>query len=387
MTFLEAKKIVEMGGYHIVKNTANETFRERVNRETLEEAKRIARRAGYKIVNENELTNFAYFDANGDIGAYKDYDDEIATASAVFHDNTDDPDMTPYDAELNILFKNEPENIDDIENALYEKLCKELLPFGYVDAMDDSYNNGETVALKFNFFFNKNDDSNTIINKMITIAKSFTDGNIKESRHATGRLINEFTGLSYEDYRDIVKDHLVRLGLDRATAAKYIMSYAESIEDNYNNEIDAVDTAQEIFDSSMDESCCGGKKKKSKKKGKKSTFIPFWARKKDKLNEDFGDTDGTTFSNICKKYITDSYFVTVVAKKGLKGAIEEVLAEMQDAIGHGIGDKYFKTFSARLRQSKTAMDAMFKLTNAMMAGENLDLSAGTKQSAFHRNRH
>ena len=54
MTFLEAKKIVEEQGYHVVKNTADETFRERVAREELEEAKRIAEESGYTVIKENE---------------------------------------------------------------------------------------------------------------------------------------------------------------------------------------------------------------------------------------------------------------------------------------------------------------------------------------------
>ena len=40
MTFLEAKKIVEGKGYHVVKNPEDESFRQRVAREELEEAKR-----------------------------------------------------------------------------------------------------------------------------------------------------------------------------------------------------------------------------------------------------------------------------------------------------------------------------------------------------------
>ena len=53
MTFLEAKKIVEERGYRIAKNIEGESFRERVAREELEEAKRVAKRAGYQIINED----------------------------------------------------------------------------------------------------------------------------------------------------------------------------------------------------------------------------------------------------------------------------------------------------------------------------------------------
>lgn len=332
MTFLEAKKIVEDKGYHVVKNSEGESFRQRVAREELEEAMKVVKRASLKVINENDLTNFASFDSNGNIGTYKDYEDEFATASAVFNDNTDDPDMTPYDAELNILFKNEPENIGDIENAIYEKLCDELRPFGYVDAMDDSYNNGETIALKFNFFFNEDDDSDTIINKMITIAKSFTDSN-------------------------------------------------------------------------MDESCCGcdSKKKKGKKKGKKSDFVPFWAKKKDKvdealeddldlegmtldeaitLDEGFGTAGGTPLSQLCADYIQDDYFTKLANEVGLEVAKAEFLEKAREVTG----DKYYKTLSARIQAAKTATAVLFVLQGTMFGGSNMDLAAGTRQSAYHRNR-
>lgn len=326
MTFLEAKKIVEGKGYHVVKNSEGESFRQRVAREELEEAMKVVKRAGLRIINENDLTNFASFDSNGNIGTYKDYEDEFATVSAVFNDNTDDPDMAPYDAELNILFKNEPENIDDIENAIYEKLCDELRPFGYVDAMDDSYNNGETIALKFNFFFNEDDDSDTIINKMITIAKSFTDSN-------------------------------------------------------------------------MDESCCGcgGKKKKGKKKGKKSGFVPFWARKKDKvdeafeddidlegmtLDEGFGTAGGTPLSQLCEEYIRDGYFTKLAAEIGLDAAKAEFLEKARKVTG----DKYYKTLYSRIMGAKNPTAVLFVIQGTMFGGSNMDLAAGTRQSAYHRNR-
>ena len=54
MTFLEAKKIVEGKGYHVVKNSEGESFRQRVAREELEEAKRIAKEAGYQLIREDE---------------------------------------------------------------------------------------------------------------------------------------------------------------------------------------------------------------------------------------------------------------------------------------------------------------------------------------------
>ena len=54
MTFLEAKKIVEGKGYHVVKNLEGESFRQRVARAELEEAKRVAEEAGYRLIREDE---------------------------------------------------------------------------------------------------------------------------------------------------------------------------------------------------------------------------------------------------------------------------------------------------------------------------------------------
>ena len=142
-------------------------------------------------------------------------------------------------------------------------------------------------------------------------------------------------------------------------------------------------------DDEIDEGCCGcgGKKKKGKKKGKKSEFVPFWAKKKDgKLNEDFGDTEGTTFTNICQDYVSGGKFFALVAQLGLQGAIEKVLADIKTAVGQGIGDRYYNIFATRLRQSKSSTDALYKITNAMLAGENMDSAAGTRQSAYNRNR-
>ena len=266
MTFLEAKKIVEDKGYHVVKNSEDETFRQRVAREELEEAMEVVKRAGLKV-------------------------------------------------------------------------------------------------------------------------------------------INEFTDLSYEDYRDIVKEHLIRMGLQPDVANENIMSYAESIEENYNNEIDAVDTAQEVYDSNMDESCCcgGGKKKKDKKKGKKSDFVPFWAKKKDKvdealeddldlegmtldeaitLDEGFGTAGGTPLSQLCADYIRDDYFTKLANEVGLEVAKAEFLEKAQEVTG----DKYYKTLSARIQAAKTATAVLFVLQGTMFGGSNMDLAAGTRQSAYHRNR-
>ena len=405
MTFLEAKKIVEDKGYHVVKNSEGESFRQRVAREELEEAMKVVKSAGLNVINENDLTNFAHLDSNGNINVSQDFEDDKMILSANFHDNTDDPDMTPYDAELTIQLKKKFRTVHHVERWIYNSLCNKLRDYGYVDATDDSYNNGKTKTLKFNFFFEDNANAEDIIKLMVHYAKLWTMRLGESVEPAKDKLINEFTDLSYEDYRDIVKEHLIRMGLQPDVANENIMSYAESIEENYNNEIDAVDTAQEVYDSNMDESCCcgGGKKKKDKKKGKKSDFVPFWAKKKDKvdealeddldlegmtldeaitLDEGFGTAGGTPLSQLCADYIRDDYFTKLANEVGLEVAKAEFLEKAQEVTG----DKYYKTLSARIQAAKTATAVLFVLQGTMFGGSNMDLAAGTRQSAYHRNR-
>lgn len=63
--------------------------------------------------------------------------------------------------------------------------------------------------------------------------------------------------------------------------------YAWYIESESDSGIEYTDPAENLddgYDTDFNESCCGGGKKKSKKgkKDKKSKFVPFWAKKKDK---------------------------------------------------------------------------------------------------------
>jgi hypothetical protein len=343
MTFLEAKKIVEGKGYHVVKNSEGETFRQRVAREELEEAMKVVKQAGLNVINENDLTNFAQFDSNGNITATQDFEDDKMILSANFNDNTDDEDMSPYDAELTIQFKKKFRTAHHVERHIYNSLCRKLQQFGYTDAMDDSYNNGKTKTLKFNFFFDDNTNAETIINIMVRSAKLWT----------------------------------AQLG--------------ESLE------------SDEDLDE-LDEGCCGGdKKKKGKKKGKKSDFVPFWAKKKDKvdealeddldlegmtldegmiLDEGFGSAEGTPLSQLCADYIQDNYFTKLANEVGLEAAKAEFLEKAREVTG----DKYYKTLSARIQAAKTATAVLFVLQGTMFGGSNMDLAAGTRQSAYHRNR-
>ena len=304
MTFLEAKKIVEERGYRIAKNIEGESFRERVAREELEEAKRVARRAGYQIINEDEAT--------------------------------------PYETAL--LDKNFTNFVASISN-------------------DNDYNaNEEKYA-------------------------SWVDTLVNEEGWDVYDAIDHVISKNWSEYHDEI--------LDRALNDDISTEEAERIADLVATPLSSIDYEEVLLDPSLykdediDEGCCGAgsKKKKGKKKGKKSEFVPFWAKKKDgKLNEDFGDTEGTTFTNICQEYVSGGKFFAIVAQVGLQGAIEKVLADVKTAVGQGIGDKYYNTFATRLRQAKSPTDALYKITNAMLAGENMDSAAGTRQSAYNRNR-
>lgn len=157
-------------------------------------------------------------------------------------------------------------------------------------------------------------------------------------------------------------------------------------------------------DDELDEGCCGGdKKKKGKKKGKKSDFVPFWAKKKDKvdealeddldlegmtldegmiLDEGFGTSEGTPLSQLCADYIQDNYFTKLANEIGLEAAKAEFLEKAREVTG----DKYYKTLSTRIQAAKTANAVLFVLQGTMFGGSNMDLAAGTRQSAWHRNR-
>ena len=158
-------------------------------------------------------------------------------------------------------------------------------------------------------------------------------------------------------------------------------------------------------DDELDEGCCGcgGKKKKGKKKGKKSDFVPFWAKKKDKvdeaveddldlegmtldenmtLDERFGTSEGTPLSQLCADYIQDGFFTKLAAEVGLDVAKAEFLEKAREVTG----DKYYKTLSARIQAAKNATEVLFILQGTMFGGSNMDLAAGTRQSAWHRNR-
>lgn len=51
-------------------------------------------------------------------------------------------------------------------------------------------------------------------------------------------------------------------------------------DEDYIDPETAIDSGYDEDFAGVDESCCGGSKKKGKKKGKKSKFVPFWAKKK-----------------------------------------------------------------------------------------------------------
>lgn len=166
-----------------------------------------------------------------------------------------------------------------------------------------------------------------------------------------------------------------------AEAAGYTVINENDIDDTDTDEQDMTETKPTM------EETCGGKKKKGKK-GKKSGFVPFWAKKKDdkKIDEAFGDAEGTTFTSICEKYVKNSYFLTLSTQIGFKPAVEKLLDEVKKAIGSGISDKYYATFAARLNNMKNPMQVLYTITNAMLAGQGMDSAAGTSASAVARRR-
>ena len=66
--------------------------------------------------------------------------------------------------------------------------------------------------------------------------------------------------------------------------------------------------------------------------------------------------------------------------------LEVAKAEFLEKAREVTGDKYYKTLSARIQAAKTATAVLFVLQGTMFGGSNMDLAAGTRQSAYHRNR-
>ena len=79
----------------------------------------------------------------------------------------------------------------------------------------------------------------------------------------------------------------------------------------------------------------------------------------------FRDTD---FTKVCERYLAGSFFTLLAREKGLQFAIDAFLNDIKKFVGHGISEKYFRNISARLSTCKTPTDAMFKISNAMLAG-------------------
>ena len=100
------------------------------------------------------------------------------------------------------------------------------------------------------------------------------------------------------------------------------------------------------------------------------------------LDEGFGTAEGTPLSQLCAEYIQDGYFTKLANEIGLEAAKAEFLEKAREVTG----DKYYKTLSTRIQAAKNATGVLFVLQGAMFGGSNMDLAAGTRQSAYHRNR-
>ena len=87
----------------------------------------------------------------------------------------------------------------------------------------------------------------------------------------------------------------------------------------------------------------------------------------------FGTAEGTLFTSICEKYINKAYFVTLAARIGLKAAIAEFLEEVRKCIGTGVSAEYYNKFAIRMKACNSETDALFTISNAMLAGQGMAL--------------
>ena len=99
-----------------------------------------------------------------------------------------------------------------------------------------------------------------------------------------------------------------------------------------------------------------------------------------KLNEDFGDSEGSPLSKICQEYLSNDKISTIIAEKGLDETKAEILARARRVTGN-----YYKTFALKILRAKTEDAVCAVLTSTMFGGQNLNMAAGTRQSALHRN--
>lgn len=93
-----------------------------------------------------------------------------------------------------------------------------------------------------------------------------------------------------------------------------------------------------------------------------------------KIDERFGNKEGTTFTKICEKYVSGGYFFQLVKEKNLADAIEQYLEDVKPYIGKGISQKYYNSMEARIVKCKSKESALFIISNAMLAGQGMALA-------------
>ena len=93
-----------------------------------------------------------------------------------------------------------------------------------------------------------------------------------------------------------------------------------------------------------------------------------------KIDERFGNEEGTTFTKICEKYVSGGYFFQLVKEKNLADAIEQYLEDVKPYIGKGISQKYYNSMEARIVKCKSKESALFIISNAMLAGQGMALA-------------
>ena len=92
-----------------------------------------------------------------------------------------------------------------------------------------------------------------------------------------------------------------------------------------------------------------------------------------RINERFGNEEGTTFTKICEKYVSGGYFFQLAKEKNLAEAISQYLEDVKPYIGHGISQKYYDSMAARIVKCKSKESALFIISNAMLAGQGMAL--------------
>lgn len=59
----------------------------------------------------------------------------------------------------------------------------------------------------------------------------------------------------------------------------------------------------------------------------------------------------TKLGKICKYYTTDGYFAKLIDSVGFATAKTQLLADVKQFVGHGISDRYYRSFEKRIKMA------------------------------------